>query len=63
MTTQAQIRDAFWLTFFVDGKPREYYGKRQNDLPTDIRVAFVDFVDQLHRNGIISDALAHRVTL
>lgn len=61
MTTQTQVRDAFWLTFFVEGKPREYRGKRQNDLPTDVRCAFVDFVDSLARSGEISATLAHRV--
>lgn len=63
MTNQQQIRDAFWLTFYVEGKPRRFYGKRQNDLPTDLRVAFVDFVDHLAREGTISESLASRVTL
>jgi hypothetical protein len=63
MTNQAEIRDAFWLTFCVDGKPREYRGKRQNQLPTDVRCAFVDFVDHLAREGAISEALAARATL
>jgi hypothetical protein len=62
-TNQTQIRDAFWNVFCVDGEPREFRGKSQNDLPVDVRCAFVDFVDHLHREGIISDALAHRVTL
>lgn len=30
---------------------------------TDTRVAFVDFVDALHREGVISDRLAQNVTL
>lgn len=63
MKTQADIRNAFWQTFFVEGKPREYYGKRQNDLPVDLRMAFVDYIDGLRRDGIISDKLAARVTL
>ncbi len=63
MKTQTEVRDAFWLTFYVEGKPRKFYGKRQNDLPADVRCAFVDFVDYLHREGTISDALAQRVTL
>lgn len=63
MTRQSEIRDAFWLTYFVEGKPRELYGKSQNDLPADLRAAFVDFVDYLAREGTISDALAQRVTL
>ena len=63
LTNQTQVRDAFWNTFCVEGKPREYRGKSQNDLPTDVRVAFVDFVDHLAREGTISEALASRVTL
>jgi hypothetical protein len=57
MTTQKQIRAAFWQGFpNVKRRP-------QNDLPTDIRCEFVDFVDMLARSGIISEALAQRVTL
>jgi hypothetical protein len=62
-TTQREVRNAFWLTNFVEGKPRKYYGKSQNDLPVDVRMAFVDFVDYLEREGTISESLASRVTL
>jgi hypothetical protein len=62
-TCAADVRDAFWLTFFVDGKPAEYYGLSQNDLPCDVRCGFVEFVDSLARDGSISQALAQRVTL
>ena len=62
-TTQVQIRDAFWLTFNVEGKPRRFYGKTQNELPADVRAAFCDFVDYLAREGTISESLAARVTL
>ena len=61
-TTQAQVRNAFWQSMF-DGKPREYAGKTQNELPADVRTAFVNFVDALARDGFISEALASRVTL
>ncbi len=63
MTTQREIRDAFWLTYFVEGKPRRYYGKTQNELPTDLRMGFCDFVEYLQRSGTITEALAQRVTL
>ena len=63
VTTQQQVRTAFWLTFCVDGKPREFRGKTQNELPADVRMAFVDYVDSLVRNGEISEALAQSVTL
>ncbi len=62
-TNQTQIRDAFWSVYCVEGKPREYRGKSQNQLPTDVRCAFVDFVDNLARDQQISEALAQRVTL
>jgi hypothetical protein len=60
LTTQKQIRQEFW-----DFSPEfaQYEGRRQNDCPTDVRVAFVDFVDSLARNGEISHKLAERVTL
>ena len=64
-TTQAQVCAAFWRDVIcaIDGKPRQYWGKSQNELPADIRCAFVDFVDGLAREGIITEGLAQRVTL
>ena len=69
MTTQKQIRAAFW-----DAHPtadrRRYPArdwtredKSSRGYCTDTRCAFVDFVDHLARSGQISEALAHRVTL
>ena len=63
MDTQTDIRNAFWNVFFVEGKPRRFYGKSQNDLPADLRMAFVNFVDELERDGTISETLAGKVTL
>jgi len=63
MTTQREIRDAFWLTYFVEGKPRKFYGKSQNQLPADVRQGFCEFVDYLSKQGTISESLAQRVTL
>ncbi len=63
MTNGTQVRDAFWQTYCVEGKPREFRGKSQNELPTDVRCAFVDYVDYLQKEGAISEALAYRVTL
>lgn len=68
-TTQKQIRAAFW-----DAHPtanRKKYpardwtreDKSHRDYCTDTRCAFVDFVDYLSRDGIISDQLASRATL
>ena len=66
MTTQKQIRAAFWqqhpdleahaLKWGIKTAP-------QNRHNATTRTAFVDFVDYLHRSGEISDALAQRVTL
>ena len=63
MTTQQQIRAAFWQQQFPDGVPYKYRGKSQNDLPCDIRCAFVDYVNALAMDGTISERLAERVTL
>lgn len=64
ITTQKQIRAIFWQTFpdLPRKKIRDYSG---NGLmyPTDTRCAFCDFLDSLHRDGVISDALAYRATL
>ena len=62
MKTVSQVRKAFW-----DNHPqfKSQYRKtyRQNQYHTDIRCAFVDFVDYLQIDGIISENLADRVTL
>ena len=58
MTSQAQIRDAFWKAH-PDADRKRYQG----DYCTDTRCAFVDFIDFLHRDYQISDALANRATL
>jgi hypothetical protein len=67
MTTQKQIRAAFWLDHQgVKGISRRKItdhsgtGKMHN---TDTRCAFVDYVDQLSKSGAISAELADRVTL
>lgn len=67
MTTQKQVRAAFWqahagMPGITSRKIRDYSGKgRMHN--TDTRCAFVDFVDMLARNEHISEALANRVTL
>lgn len=62
MKTQTEIRDAFWGAH-PEYRPLFRKGKRQNDYDTDIRCAFVDFVDQLRREEVITEKLAMRVTL
>jgi len=65
-TTFKQIRVNFW-EMLKDFNPELYkQGKRskpQNEQITDIRVSFVDYVDNLHRNGEITDKQANSVTL
>ncbi len=60
ITTQAEVRAFFWETHTgFTRKP----GRTQNDYPCDIRMAFCDFVESLSRSGVISEALARKVTL
>lgn len=62
MKTITEVRQSFWDAFpqFKDEYKKTY---RQNQYCTDIRCAFVDYVDYLHKDGIINDSLAYRVTL
>jgi hypothetical protein len=56
-TTQNEVRQAFYSQYpTLKRRP-------QNDHKADIRAAFVDFIDSLHRSGLISDSLARRITL
>ena len=60
LTTQAQIRAAFW-DYYPELGPIK--GKTQNDYPADTRMLFCDFVDMLCRDSVISETLADKVTL
>lgn len=68
-TNQRQIRAAFWDAHPNADRKRYRYSLRRDDktaplvYPIDTRCAFVDFLDALHRDGQISDALANRATL
>ena len=62
MTTQAQVRNAFY-EFCKELNIKVYKSKRQNDQPCDTRCAFVDFVNNLAKSGEISEQLAQKVTL
>jgi hypothetical protein len=66
MTTQKQIRAAFWAAHpehEAAARARRTRSKPQNHHNATTRCAFVDFVDALNRSGQISDALANRATL
>lgn len=60
ITTQKALRAAFW-----ERHPqfRRHGTWTQNQYSTDVRVAWVDFVDFMERDGQISEALAARATL
>jgi hypothetical protein len=62
MKTQKEVRDAFWEAFPQFAKERRSR-KKQNDYYTDIRCAFVEFLDQLLKSNQISEKLCNRVTL
>ena len=60
MTTQKQIRAAFWYAFPAF---RRIPGQSQNDYPATVRSAFVDWLDYLRASEQISEKLANRATL
>jgi hypothetical protein len=65
-TTQKQVRAAFWRAFpmlAVRYARLRANGCTQNQYPADVRCSFVDYVDNLQRDGQISESLAERVTL
>ena len=64
LTSQAEVRKAFWAAHpdLPRRRIRNYAGTGSM-YPTDVRVAFVDFIDYLERDGQISTELARRVTL
>jgi len=65
LTTQAQVRRSFWDCTQYDEaeEKRQKRTSREKDYRTDVRCAFVDYVDSLRRDEVISEALAFRVTL
>lgn len=66
ITTQKELRREFWAQhpyIAEDARQAGVFSKRQNFHCTMVRCMFVDFVDMMHRDGQISDALADRATL
>ena len=61
-TSQAVLQRQFWLNH-PSLRPQYRSAKRQNDYPTDTRMAWCDYVEAMARDGAISDALAGRATL
>lgn len=64
VTTQKQVRAMFWQAHPEADrrKIRDHSGKGRM-YKADTRMLFVDYVDALQRSGMISAALARRVTL
>ena len=62
MKTLTQLRTSFWQ---AHPEHKESFRKtyRQNQYNATIRTAWVDYVDNLARDGIISEKLANRATL
>lgn len=62
MKTLSELRASFW-----DCHPEFAHHfrakKRQNQYVCDVRVAWVDFVDSLSKDGTISEKLANRAIL
>lgn len=66
MTTQKQIRDAFWQAHPDHEAHALKWGIKsapQNRHNADTRTAWVDFVDHLVKAGEITENLASRATL
>ena len=61
ITNQRDLRRTFWNTH-PEAAARRKPGS-QNSQVADVRMAFVDWVDMLSKNGDISPKLAQRVTL
>jgi len=63
-TTQAELRRAFKLNHpDLNFKKSHNYGTHAPDYCCDTRCAFVDWIDHLERNGLISESLAFKATL
>lgn len=74
ITTQKELRNTFWAdhpqfrrTVKVAGRRPNgdpiYIAKEQNDYPTDIRMAWCDYVEHMRRDNQITENLAQRATL
>ena len=61
-TSQAVLRRQFWLDH-PSLRPQYRSNRRQNEYPTDTRMAWCDYVEAMARDGAISADLAARATL
>jgi len=60
LKTIKSVRDSFWQSH---PNFKRKGNQRQNSYNADIRSAFVDYVDYLRKDGVISEKLANNVTL
>lgn len=59
ITNQRALRKQFW-----EDNPQCARGRlRSGDYVADTRMAWVDYIDRMARDGTISEALAQRATL
>jgi hypothetical protein len=65
ITSQRELRKRFWESYPEISRKlrRDPNESRHNRYCTDTRVAFVDYIDAMRRDGFISEALAQRATL
>lgn len=66
ITTQKELREAFWNaypSFDHQARMAGIRSKSQNHHCATVRSEWVEFVDAMARDGQISDALAQRATL
>lgn len=60
--TLAQLRSNFWQDH-PELASQYRRGKRQNEYPTDTRVAWCDYIEAARSNGDITDRLVNSATL
>ena len=62
--TSREVRRAFWRDHpYLSRKKITDYSGTGKMYTTDTRGAFVDYVDALSKSGLVSEAVANRVTL
>jgi hypothetical protein len=62
--TSREVRRAFWRDHpHLSRKKITDYSGTGKMYTTDTRCAFVDYVDALSKSGLVSEAVANRVTL
>jgi hypothetical protein len=66
ITNQRALRRAFWAAhphFAEQAREAGILSKRQNHHCATVRCTFVDWIDWLQREGVVSSDLADRATL